>query len=173
MGRGFKNLLDEGNEGPCQLLKQKGMRLTRQRKEIIAVFLEQDGYLSPGEVRDAVSRRGLYLDLSTVYRNIKLLSKEHILIRADVDDPVARYELACKARKHRHYLVCECCGRAVEFHDCGIEALEDNLAQKTRFRISGHRLQITGICPECQEAPSTSTGAMSPDMKASHEEVGE
>ena len=45
--------------------------------------------------------------------------------------------------------------RAVVFvQECPLESLERKLAAQTGFRITGHSLSFTGICPACQKKQS-------------------
>lgn len=160
-GPGLEIMPDEGLKLDAdRLLKQHGLRLTRQRREIVDTFLATEGYLSPEEVYSEISRRGIPMDVSTVYRNMKTLVDGHILRRVDVSGAIARYELICKADQHHHYLVCESCGRAVGFQDCSVGEIEENLARRTKFQIKGHHLQVTGICPECQESSDTDSNTV-------------
>ena len=51
---------------------------------------------------------------------------------------------------HGHHLVCNGCGRIVEFSDCQVERLARTLARRTRFLIESHSLEFYGRCPDCR-----------------------
>jgi Fur family ferric uptake transcriptional regulator len=56
--------------------------------------------------------------------------------------------------EHHHHLVCSQCGRAVDFTNCDLGQLEQQLSKETGFNIEGHLLEIYGRCPECCAAVS-------------------
>ena len=41
------------------------------------------------------------------------------------------------------------CGRIEEFHDERIEKLQVEAAERLGFRLTGHLLRLTGVCPAC------------------------
>jgi Fur family ferric uptake transcriptional regulator len=56
---------------------------------------------------------------------------------------------------HRHHLVCSKCGTVVSFTDCPMDELLLRLTRETSFSISGHHLEIFGLCPMCQPNATT------------------
>jgi Fe2+ or Zn2+ uptake regulation protein len=38
----------------------------------------------------------------------------------------------------------------VELHDCALDDWLDGEAQKHGFVATGHRLEVTGLCPACR-----------------------
>ena len=51
--------------------------------------------------------------------------------------------------RHRHYLICTRCGSSVPIPGCPLEGLERSLGAKTGFAITGHNLELYGLCPQC------------------------
>ena len=49
-------------------------------------------------------------------------------------------------------MICEKCGKIVDFPYGGLEQLEEEAAKTTGFVINSHRLEIYGVCPECHKA---------------------
>ena len=47
--------------------------------------------------------------------------------------------------------VCNLCGKVIPVDTCPLSELEETLQQKTGFRITGHSLEFTGLCPECSK----------------------
>ena len=50
--------------------------------------------------------------------------------------------------EHHHHLVCSKCGRAVDFTNCDLSQLEQQLSEDTGFNIEGHILEVYGIIIE-------------------------
>jgi Fe2+ or Zn2+ uptake regulation protein len=69
---------------------------------------------------------------------------------------------------HGHHLVCNGCGRVVEFSDCQVERLARTLARRTRFVIEGHSVELYGRCPDCRLARRTPWSDRSHDTPQVH-----
>ena len=112
------------------------------------------GEKSGGILENAQGCRGLLfgegrVNVSTVYRTLNTLTEKKILIRSVRQDGKAYYSLAKK--DHSHRLVCDLCGKVIPVDTCPLSELEETLQQKTGFRITGHSLEFTGLCPECSK----------------------
>ena len=94
-------------------------------------------------------RETMPLNLSTVYRSLALLTQKGLVQRVVGDDGVAYYTLS-KTHSHAHLLTCSVCGRSVPVESCPIDALASKLSVSTGFSITGHRLELYGVCPGCQ-----------------------
>jgi Fur family ferric uptake transcriptional regulator len=61
----------------------------------------------------------------------------------------ARYELTPKS--HHDHLTCTQCGTIIEFENRDIEQLQILVARNNGFQLTGHVLELYGICPGCQK----------------------
>ena len=59
------------------------------------------------------------------------------------------YEVAT-GRAHHDHLICEQCGRIIEFFSPEVERLQDRIATKYGFTLSRHRHELYGTCPDCR-----------------------
>ena len=130
----------EQGSGLERACRDCGLRMTGQRRTIIAVLAEADDH--PDAV--ALHRRAAAIDpgisLATVYRTVKLLQDKGILARHAFADGRARYETA-EGEHHDHLIDIES-GRVIEFHSPEIERLQDEIARRLGFKIVSHRLEI-------------------------------
>ena len=85
--------------------------------------------------------------LSTVYRTLSTLTQKGLLLRSASQDGSLYYQL--RDSRHRHYLICTQCGSTVPIRGCPLEALERAMGAETGFSITGHNLELYGICPDC------------------------
>lgn len=129
-------------------LKNKGLRNTPQRQQIMEVFFNESGHLTTEEIYDRVRKEDPSLGQATVYRTMKLLCEAGLAREVRFGDGLARYEHAADA--HHDHLICENCGRNIEVVDSQIEELQDALARKHGFKPTFHRLYLYSICPDCQ-----------------------
>jgi Fur family ferric uptake transcriptional regulator len=86
----------------------------------------------------------------TIYRTLNEFVDAGLLRRFDLDGR-AVYEHDYGYPQHDH-LYCKQCQRLIEFRSDELLQLRDGVAREHRFRVTSHRLIITGICEECSRA---------------------
>lgn len=135
-------------------LKSRDSKMTPARQEILKIFLAHGGqHLSAEDVHDYMREKKSNVGLATVYRSLDLLTEMGILTRLDFGDGRARYEIFSenpKSHHHHHHLVCLKCRKVFEFGDDLLEPLENDIAEKSGFKILNHDLKFYGYCRECQ-----------------------
>ena len=88
------------------LLKAAGLKITRQREEILSVLAQTDRGITAEEIYQQSDRD---YGLATVYRTLAVLLEHKIVERADLPgSPSQYYRLA--GESHRHHLICTCLG---------------------------------------------------------------
>ncbi len=128
------------------MVKNKGFKVTPQRRAIIEALLFLEKPPTAKEVLDIV--RGKYPDISldTVYRNLNLLAKIDCLIQINlINSETSRFEIL---KNHHHHLVCLGCGEAVCLDNCILDRHMGVLREKG-YQITGHAFEIYGYCPDC------------------------
>jgi Fur family ferric uptake transcriptional regulator len=131
-------------------LSRKNLRLTSQRSLILETFLKEEGHLTSEELYGIIKRKNKSIGSATVYRTLKLLSESGIARAVDFGDGVVRYEHKY-GRAHHDHLICERCNKGIEVLDERIEALQKKLARKHGFILTGHKMYLFGLCPECRK----------------------
>jgi Fur family ferric uptake transcriptional regulator len=86
----------------------------------------------------------------TVYRTLEILSALGLIRRLHTEDGCHAYAVA--TRDHGHHVICRGCKRVVEFGSCDISQIVNAVEQETGFSVTGHWLEVFGLCPECQAA---------------------
>jgi Fur family ferric uptake transcriptional regulator len=124
-----------------------GQRWTKSRESILGVLQGKVLPLSAKDIFAAVSARGI--NLASVYRAVELFVREGVVAQVDSPDGVRRYELSDRYRPHHHHVVCRDCGATRDVSGCGVKGLEERAARLTGFKIVGHHLSLTGLCPRC------------------------
>jgi Fur family ferric uptake transcriptional regulator len=130
-------------------LRRQRLKSTAQRDTIVKVFLETQRHISVEELYLEVKRRNSRIGYATVYRTIKLLTECGLAAERHFRDGEARYESAEKS--HHDHLICESCGRIVEFEEPRIESLQQDIAKRLGFRFTGHKMELYGLCRDCQK----------------------
>lgn len=93
-------------------------------------------------------------DYSSVFRSLVWLEGEGLAQRVDLGDGKARYEAA---GSHHEHVQCESCGTVRVVPDCIVEDATGDIERSTGFRLQTHRLVLTGVCPDCQDAGERKT----------------
>lgn len=108
---------------------------------------EQGSHLTADEIYDAVRKRLPRISLSTVYHNLELLCDS---------GRIQMLEVGC-SRKHfdtdtsDHYHVrCARCGRVENIPIEPFSYLERALRGLSSYEVTGHKLELIGICPQCK-----------------------
>ena len=128
-------------------LREQKLKSTAQRDAIVEVFLDASGHVSVEELYGRVRERNPRIGYATVYRTMKLLTECGIADERHFRNGEARYEIAEK--KHHDHLICERCGKIVEFEEDRIEALQESIANRLGFELRGHKMELYGICRDC------------------------
>ena len=131
-----------------KFIKEKGLRYTPQREEILKAFLSVEKHLSADELYKIVKKKDPDIGYVTVYRTMKLLEEAGLCNEIDFGDGISRFEHRYEHGHHDH-LICVKCGGCTEVMKPRIERLQDELAKERRFIPLKHKLQIFGICDKC------------------------
>ena len=126
-----------------QHCEDKGLRLTEQRRTIAAVLEDARDHPDAEELYARVSKLDASVSLATVYRTVKLFEDNGILEKQQFMDGRARYEIA--GRDHHDHLIDLDSGKVIEFVEPEIEKLQEKIAAKLGYRITGHKLELYGV----------------------------
>lgn len=130
-----------------EYLKKKGLRHTQQREEILKVFLQQQ-HVTTEDLWALVKKRDSSVGYATVYRTLKLFVDVGIALKHEFGEGSARYEPS--GGDHHDHLICTECGLIVEFENDKIESLQDQVAAEHTFKLTHHKMELYGLCPQCQ-----------------------
>ncbi len=136
-----------------QRLQARKHKLTTQRRTVLKVFIEHPGeHLSAEDVYSILRGEDTDIGLATVYRSLELLAELDILQKMEFGDGCSRYEVGTMSpdEHQHHHMICMRCGRVTEFPDDLLDALEQNISQKSGFKIIDHQVKFFGYCKECQ-----------------------
>ncbi len=133
-----------------EYLATQGMRLTHERSVIVEdVFSQHEHFdtdqiverLTPGNTGRRVSR-------ASVYRTVGLLEEAGLIRKVARNNERDVYEHDYGYPRHDHF-ICDRCDTLIEFENDRVAELIEELARETGFRMTGHRLEVYGICQEC------------------------
>jgi Fur family ferric uptake transcriptional regulator len=130
-------------------LREKGLRSTKQREEILSAFLSADKHITVEELFNIIKTKNPEIGYATVHRNLSLLCECGLADEIKIGTKKARYEPKL-GQEHHDHLICLKCGSFIEVNDQKIEKLQDKLAAEKNFIPVRHKLEIYGICKQCK-----------------------
>lgn len=137
-----------------EILKEKGLKVTKQRTKVLEVLSNSpDNHLTAEEIYELVKVDCPEIGLATVYRTIQLLLELGLVDRINLDDGFVRYEIGKmdqdKSKHHHHHLICLECGRVMSFEDDLLDELETRIMENVSFKVLDHEVKLYGKCKEC------------------------
>jgi Fur family ferric uptake transcriptional regulator len=135
-----------------EFLQSRGMRNTEQRRNLLDHVFSHHDHFDADQLMEQLPRKGQpgHVSRPTVYRTLNEFVDAGLLRKFELDGR-AVYEHDYGYPQHDH-LYCKQCHRLIEFQSDELLKLRDDVARDHRFRVTSHRLIITGICEDCSRA---------------------
>lgn len=131
-------------------LREHRQPVTRQRDLVAQVVFLSANHPSVDGIRRALRERGERVGLATVYRTLEVLVESGLVRAHDFGEGFKRYE-PMPAQAHHEHLLCERCGRVVEFQNERLERMLPIIADEHGFQHQRHRVEIYGVCRDCRQ----------------------
>jgi len=128
-------------------LREKGYKLTEQRRIIMEIFEEKPGPHTAQEIFNMAKLRSDKIDFSTVYRNLELLSSLKLVNKLVINSGVSHFEL--QGAGHHHHIICKNCGEMQEIDICPFNSFDEEKLRALGFEPTEHRFDIYGYCSKC------------------------
>lgn len=134
-----------------EFLQSRGMRITQQRRLLVEHVFSRHEHFDADSLIEQLPASGQpgHVSRPTVYRTLNEFVDAGLL-RSFVLNGRAVYEHDYGYPQHDH-MHCVECNQLFEFQSDELLTLRDQVAREHRFRVSGHRLIISGICFDCQQ----------------------
>ncbi len=133
-----------------EYLRRNNLRMTPERRSVLEVILSREGHFDAEELLQFLRRRHKRVSRATLYRTLEHLRTAGLVKMHRFGRGHALYE-HIYGRKHHDHMVCDRCGRVIEFVNEDIERLQDEVCRRHDFRSTNHVMQIFGICAECRD----------------------
>jgi len=129
------------------VLKEKGFKLTPQRRLILEFIHDKESHLTAEEIIKFVDARAPGVDKSTVYRTLDLLEASGCVLKSEMGGHFIYHHAE---EGHHHHLVCRSCGRSIDCSEDIFTEVKNNLEEKYGFKADLKHMMVSGICRECQ-----------------------
>ncbi|WP_347552449.1 peroxide-responsive transcriptional repressor PerR [Pseudalkalibacillus hwajinpoensis] len=129
-------------------MKNSGVRITPQRHAILEHLIQSMAHPTADEIYKSLEGKFPNMSVATVYNNLRVFKEIGLVKELTYGDASSRFD--CVTTDHYH-IICDDCGKIVDFHYPGLDEVETLAEQVTGFRVGDHRMEIYGTCPGCQK----------------------
>ena len=135
-------------ETMIQKMREKGCRITPQRIAILKILSVSEGHPSVEKIHEQVKQEFPTTSLATVYKNVSMLKDLGEVLELSFGIESNRYD-GNRPKSHPH-LICTGCKKIIDPDLASLNDVSMELKRETGFKITNHRLDFFGICPDCQ-----------------------
>lgn len=138
------------SEDIVSLIRVRGKRVTKAREGIVSIFCDAKTPIRASLVLSELSRRGVSVNKSTIYRELAFLTDENIIKEVNLVPQTTHYELA--SLPHHHHLSCMKCGKISEVECDEVEEAMEKFEREVKtegFVVQKHNLEFYGKCVSC------------------------
>ena len=122
-------------------------RRSRQREAILNYLQSTASHPTAYSIYEVVRKEIPNISLGTVYRNLRLLKQEKMILELDLAGSLSRFD--ANTGRHCHFR-CERCGRIFDVDESVDSKCDERVARKTGFKVTHHVLEFRGLCRDCQ-----------------------
>ena len=124
----------------------KIFRQSKQRTRILELLRSTEIHPTADWLYEKLKNEFPRLSLGTVYRNLSTLIEQGLAKKIHFGSTFDRFEANIKPHYH---LICESCGKILDFEMPIYDDLNQQAKQLTNFNIRHHKLEFFGMCEEC------------------------
>ncbi len=126
--------------------------MTVQRRLLVSIIQDSPQHLDAASLLEIAKKQEPDIDRATVYRTIALLKDRGLIDELDLMhiEGEKHYYEAKTNRDHCH-MACFRCGAIMEYASSSFERLKAEIAKQSGFQIRVVRLEVGGLCKQCQK----------------------
>ncbi|MFY9725683.1 MAG: transcriptional repressor [Bryobacteraceae bacterium] len=154
----------ESTEGS---LKERGVRLTRQRQILLELIDRTGAHLDVDQLYRMAKERDPKINRVTVYRTLKMLKAGGLVDELDLmhyGGDQHYYETRLK-QEHAH-VICLRCGRVEEFFGEPLQRLRRQIESHLGFQVLLARTEVGGYCAHCRTLRAREVETMRQETEA-------
>jgi len=133
-----------------EIIKDRGLKYTKQREVIFETILNSDEHLNADDLNTIISKEhpDLKIGIATIYRALSFLEEVNLISSIALSDDGKKFEANLK--DHHDHIICVKCNNIIEFVSDEIEEAQKKIAKENGFKLLDHTMYLYGICKDCQ-----------------------
>ena len=148
---GDKIMTATANKDLKATLREHELKATSQRIALLKLLDGTHEHFDAEEIYLELKKRQKNVSRATVYRSLEALVEQDLVTKLDFGEGRMRYERHQGDDEHHDHLICEQCGKVIEFFNLEIEAQQLAICEEHDFTPSTHTMHIFGTCSECEQ----------------------
>lgn len=132
-----------------EILRRRGLRMTPQRRAIVAQIMRAKGHISPAALARTVQEEMPGVNPSTIYRTLAILEEAGVLAHAHLEGGAEYHRIEDAGHVH---LSCSRCGAEDDLSLEEATALSELIERHRGFLPDLTHFAISGLCVDCREA---------------------
>lgn len=145
MAKNENNTIEEVKAIFSSHLEQNNFRKTPERFAILEEIYRRSDHFDAEALYIHMKNQSYRVSRATVYNTLDLLVTCDLVKRHQFGKNLALYEKSYGYKQHDH-LICEDCGKVVEFCDPRIQQIKDMMGDLLKFEVTHHSLNLFGKC---------------------------
>lgn len=131
-------------------ISKKGLKLTKERTAVLHEVFSFHGHFEPENLYFRIKGSGVKASRASVYRTLNLLIECGLVEKVTRTEKGNIYEHTF-GHKHHDHMICNTCGKVIEFYSEKLEKIQNDVCQKNNFNGISHTLEIRGLCQQCKK----------------------
>lgn len=132
----------------AQRLRDAGFKLTHARLTILNVLETSGGHMTSADVLAQVDHIAPEIGRASVFRALDLFTRLSLIRPTYINDSSTPTYVLLPGG-HHHHIICTRCDTVIEFDDCHLGKLEQELEHRFHVHLTGHLLEFYGLCANC------------------------
>ncbi len=127
------------------------LRMTHQREVILDELRRSKTHPTADELYERIKKKLPRVSLATVYRNLEILSEAGLIKKLEISGRQKRFDWDPGEHDHVYCIHCQ----RVDNITLAAPAPEVEPMRQQGYRITGRRIEFSGLCPKCLRQQET------------------